>query len=322
MDIDKRVELITRNTAETVSVDELRKLLEEKKQPTIYHGFEPSGGVVHIGYLIATQKHIDFQEAGLKLRLLFADLHAWLNEKGTLEEIAKTADVYKKCFAAMGVDMKKAECVMGSSFQLNSDYFKDVMKMSLATRLQRAQRAMTVIGREEENPHVAQLLYPMMQAIDIHYLADIAFGDLAQRKIHMLAREAFPSFGWKPPIAIHHVDMVALTGADTKMSASKEATKICINEDSASIRQKIRNAFCPKEIENNPLLQIVEYIIFPRLGKVKVERERKFGGDATFEDYKTLEHAYVSGELHPADLKTATAESLIAILEPIKKRLK
>ena len=93
MEFEKRLELVKRNTAEIVTEQELAKLLEEKKQPIIYHGFEPSGELFHIGYIIGINKHIDFQKAGLKLKILLADFHAFLNEKGSLDDIKKNKKV-------------------------------------------------------------------------------------------------------------------------------------------------------------------------------------------------------------------------------------
>ena len=43
MDVDQRLALITRNTEEIVTEEELRALLTEKEEPTAYIGFEPSG---------------------------------------------------------------------------------------------------------------------------------------------------------------------------------------------------------------------------------------------------------------------------------------
>ena len=40
---DKRFELIKRNTQEIIGEIELTKLLKEKKEMVVYHGFEPSG---------------------------------------------------------------------------------------------------------------------------------------------------------------------------------------------------------------------------------------------------------------------------------------
>lgn len=322
MDITTRLNLIKRNTTEILTGEELRKLLLEKPKPVVYHGFEPSGsGIIHIGYVIGVNKLIDFQRAGLKVVTLFADLHAWLNEKGSLEKIEKTAKLYNLCFQALGLDTRKSRGVLGSSFQLEGEYVKDILKLSLRIRLARARRAMDVIGRGEENPHVAQLLYPLMQTVDIKHLgANIAFGDMAQRKIHMLAREELPNLGYTSPVCIHHVDMAGLRGE--KMSSSKPDSLISINEKPEDIKKKINNAFCPpREMgETNPVFSIARYIIFPKVKSFLVERPKKFGGDVEFFYVKELETAYKKG-LHPQDLKNAVSKHLSDILEPARKYL-
>lgn len=320
MNNQQRVDLITKNTIETVTTEDLLKLLDTKKHPVVYHGFEPTGNGLHIGCLIGINKHLDFQKAGLKLKLLLADLHAWLNEKGSLGRIEKIAELYKEGFRALGVNMMKAEVVYGSDFQLNYEYMLKVLQLATKVRLFRAQRSMTLVGREDKDPHVSQLIYPLMQVIDMKFLeADIAFGDMAQRKIHMLARENLPHLEYKAPVALHHDLMVGLTGS--KMSASVPASHIMIDEEPESIRKKILNSFCPaKNITDNPILQICKYIVFQRSKELKIEREKKFGGDIIFKDYSELEKAFAQS-LHPLDLKKAAAESLIKILEPVRKHM-
>jgi tyrosyl-tRNA synthetase len=319
LSIKEKIELIKRNTCEIVKEEELEELLKKKKQPVVYHGFEPSGQGLHIGTMIGINKHIDFQKAGFKLKLLCADLHAFLNKKGSLSKIAHIAELYKAGFEALGVDVKKAEFVMGSDFQLGHEYFLDILKLSLKVRALRAKRAMAVIAREEEDPHVANMLYPLMQTADMKHLkVDIAFGDMAQRKIHMLARENLPGMEYKAPIAIHHDDMVGLTGG--KMSSSVPNSLIMIDEEPESIKKKVNKAFCPeKKIEDNPILQICRYIVFHRKNKLDIKRPKKFGGNVVFKDYESLEKDFETGKLHPMDLKGAVADCLIEILDPVRK---
>ncbi len=319
MSVDEKLELIRRNVCEIVKEDELKKLIREGKKPVVYHGFEPSGDGLHIGTMIGVNKHIDFQKAGFKLKLLCADLHAFLNNKGSLAKINHIAELYIAGFEALGVDMKKAEVVMGSDFQLGHEYVLDVLRLSLKIRLLRAKRSMAVIAREEEDPHVAQVLYPLMQTADIKHLkADVAFGDMAQRKIHMLARENLLDMEYKAPIAIHHDDMVGLTGG--KMSSSIPNSRIMIDEVPDLIRKKINKAFCPEgQIKDNPILQICRFIIFQRRDKLEIKRNAKYGGDAVYSSYEQLEEDFGKKKLHPMDLKNAVAESLIEILEPVRK---
>lgn len=314
------MELVSRGVVEVLTQEELETLLKEKS-PVVYHGYEPSGTGIHVGYLIAVNKLIDFQKAGLKVVTLFADLHAWLNEKGSLERAARVAELYNASFEALGLDTRKSKYVLGSTFQLEEGYTKDLLKLSLKVRLKRARRAMDVIGRDEENPHVAQTLYPLMQALDMKALkVDIAFGDMAQRKIHVLAREELPALGYKSPVCIHHAVVSGLTGG--KMSSSIPESSIMVDESPASIKRKVVAAFCPaKKVDKNPVLELCEHAVLPRVGKLKVERPAKYGGDVEFTSYPELSKAFASGKLHPQDLKAAVSAALIDILEPARKHL-
>ena len=47
MDLEQRLELATRGTVEIIQRTELTKLLEEKKTPRAYWGFECSGKQAH-----------------------------------------------------------------------------------------------------------------------------------------------------------------------------------------------------------------------------------------------------------------------------------
>lgn len=319
MSVDEKLRIIKKNVCEIVKEDELKKLLKESKKPVVYHGFEPSGEGLHIGTMVGVNKHLDFQRVGFKLKLLCADLHAFLNKKGSLAKINHIAELYIAGFEALGVDMKKAEVVMGSDFQLGHEYFLDVLKLSLKTRLLRAKRSMDVIAREEEDPHIAQVLYPLMQAADIKHLkADVAFGDMAQRKIHMLARENMLDLEYKAPVVIHHDDIVGLTGG--KMSSSIPNSLIMIDEKPEIIRKKINKAFCPEGvIKDNPILQICKFIIFHRRDKLEIKRDKRYGGDICYDSYEKLESDFGKKKLHPQDSKNAVADCLIEILEPVRK---
>ena len=47
--------------------------------------------------------------------------------------------------------------------------------------------------------------------------------------------------------------------------------------------------------------------IFPKFDKIVVERDEKFGGDLEYESFEELVKDFVSGELHPLDLKKSVA---------------
>ncbi|MBS3115323.1 hypothetical protein J4482_01705 [Candidatus Woesearchaeota archaeon] len=78
MNTEERLNLIKRNTAEIITEEELKKLLESKKKPSIYWGTTPTGKP-HVGYFLPALKIADFLKAGFKVKILLADLHAALD---------------------------------------------------------------------------------------------------------------------------------------------------------------------------------------------------------------------------------------------------
>jgi tyrosyl-tRNA synthetase len=108
---------------------------------------------------------------------------------------------------------------------------------------------------------------------------------------------------------------------DFKMSKSKPDSMISIHDDPKSVKRKIGKAFCPeKHVEGNPILEICKYVIFPELdGKsFLIERSENFGGNLELKSYTDLEKKFADN-LHPLDLKNATASHVNKILEPIHR---
>ncbi|MBM3308852.1 MAG: tyrosine--tRNA ligase [Candidatus Altiarchaeales archaeon] len=311
-------DLVKRNLAEIVTEEELDELLKANKHAVTYCGYETSGPV-HIGTLVAVNKQIDFMKAGLKVKVLFADVHTRLNRKGSEEWIEDMIEYWRECFIGAGL---KAEFLIGSQFQFEKKYIKDVFELGLNSTLNRALRSMQEVARDVENAHVSQIIYPLMQAVDIKALkVDIAHGGMEQRKIHMLARETLPSIGFKAPVCVHNPLLCSLQGPQVKMSSSKPETMISLDETPDSIRKKVNGAYCPQEKEGNPILEISKLLLFPALNSIEVKRPEKFGGDVKYESFEKLEEDYLNKKLHPADLKKTVAESLVEMLEPVRSHL-
>ena len=315
-----RLELVIRNTEEVVTLEELQEMLDARERPRAYVGYETSGNI-HLGHMLTANKLLDMQRAGFDVVVLLADLHAYLNEKGSLEEVRRIADYNKECFIALGLDPERTEFVYGTEYQLRPEYVIKVLQMARNTTLNRARRSMDEVSRSAENPMVSQMIYPLMQAVDIADLKiDVAVGGMDQRKIHMLAREELPKLGFPAPVCIH---TPLIPGLDGKKMSSSKGNNIAVDEPAEEIEKKIMAAYCPAKVtENNPITEIFKYHIFPRVDSVTVRRPAKFGGDVAFENYRALEDSFVSGSLHPMDLKRACAEYMIEILAPVRERVK
>lgn len=304
---------VTRNTVEIVTEDDLRSLLN-KPTKKVYAGYEPSGEI-HLGHLVTVNKLVDMQAAGFEVVVLLADVHAFLNRKGTMEKVRELADYNRRCFEGLG--LKNVQYVLGSDLQLNRDYELLVLQLSQEITLNRATRSMDEVGRQMDHPTVSQMIYPIMQMADIAMLgADAAVGGIDQRKIHMLAREHLVNFGYAAPVCIH---TPILNGIDGKKMSSSQGNYISVADTEEEIKKKCQKAFCPPEIPENPILQIFQHHVFPRLPEITIKRPEKFGGDRTFSSYIDLETAYGKSEVHAMDLKKSCGESLAEILAPVRE---
>ncbi len=337
MDIEKRIELLTRDPIEEViTKEDLRKLLETKYRPWAYDGFEPSGLLHLASGVMRAMKVQDILDAKVGFILWIADWFGWINNKmgGDLEKIKMAGEYMIEGWKACGVDTRKIKVLWTSKAVKDDNYWKGVIEVAKRTTTARATRAGTIMGRrEDEMQHVAQQLYPCMQAFDPFYFnADILQLGMDQRKVMVLSREIAPKLGREPPVVMAHHLMVGLEGAGTKMDAaagefegkmskSKPKGTIYIHDTREEINEKINSAFCPeKVVEGNPLLEIWRYIILRKFPKgSKIERPSKFGGNLEINSYSELEKIYKEGKLHPMDLKKGTTEALDDILKPVRK---
>lgn len=330
MDVEQRMALVTRNAEELITEDELRVLLSGNAAPTAYIGFEPSG-LVHLGWVLVTSKIKDLADAGFKTTVFWADWHAYINDKlgGDLENIRTCAAYMEDCFKALGVPEDKVEFKYASQILSDIQYWEMVIKVAKVTSLSRVKRAMTIMGRSEDEAEVdsSKMLYPLLQATDIFCMdVDLAYAGMDQRRAHMLARDAAEKLGWKKPIALHTPLLPGLKGGDRmnpasfKMSKSDPNSSINIHDTVETIAPKMKKAFCPPEREKedeNPVLMLCRYIIFPRLGRMDISRPEKYGGDVSYNSYEELTEAYFSGALGAPDLKSGTVDGLGKVLEPV-----
>lgn len=315
MNTEEKIKLIKEGTVEVIEEEELEEKLN-KKNPIAYTGYEPSGKI-HLGHAITIMKLKQLQSMGFKIKILLADLHAYLNGKGSLEEISKTAEYNKKCFKALGLS-EDTEFILGSEFKTQEEYINIVYKLATFTTLKRARRSMDMVSRDDDNPKVASTIYPLMQTADMVALnTDIALGGLEQRKIQMLAREELPKLGFEAPVCIHTPLLHGLDG-DAKMSSSK-GNFIAVDDSEKDIKNKINKSYCPKgEVKDNPMIEIAEHFVYPYQEKLLIERPEKFGGNLELSKEELIK-IYSEGNLHPMDLKNGISNYMIEFLRPVRE---
>ena len=334
MDITEKINLISRPPIEeVVTEEELLELLKTNSNPKHYIGIEISG-FLHLGSLISTGFKInDFIQAGVNCTVFLADWHTLLNDKlgGSFENIRKVSKYYEDAFKLV---CRGVNIVLGTDlYDSKKEYWSEMVQIAKHMSLARTMRTLTIMGRSENDEKIdlAKLIYPAMQAADIHSLdLDIVHAGMDQRKIHMLVKDVFPKMKWKVPVAVHHKLLPGLTkpaevkpdGEVAKMSKSDPNAGVFIHNSDDEIRTKIKKGFCEEgSIENNPVLEIAKNVIFHEFDTVSIERPEKFGGNVSYDNFASMESDFAQKKLHPSDLKQAVGESLVKIISPIREKL-
>jgi tyrosyl-tRNA synthetase len=354
VDAEAAFRLIREAAVEAVTDDELKALCAKAaagQKPKAYIGFEPSG-TAHIGWMVCTDMVRRLTQAGFEVTIFLADWHAQINDKlgGDLAAIQRCGRYMEEAFEALGVSRSSVRYLYASEFAKDPTYWALVLKVQKNTTLARVRRAMTIMGRGEDegDGDMSKFMYPAMQVADIFHMGlDLAYGGLDQRHAHMLARDVAAKIGRKPPVALHtplvpslkagqgRMDATAdgasakpagdgkldLTPAllALKMSKSDPDSGIFIHDSPEEVARKLKGAHCPaKETEGNPVLDLLRLVVWPRTSTLTVKRPEKFGGDKTYTDLAALLADFSSGALHPMDLKAAVGASLSGLLQPVR----
>ncbi len=329
MNPEEKFELITKDLQEVVGEDKLKEILKQRDLK-LYIGTAPTGKP-HLGYFVWVSKLGDFLKANCEVTMLFANLHAYLdNMKSSWELLKFRTDYYefiiKEMLKLADVPLDKLKFVIGKDFQTKPEYTLDMYKMSAFASTRDTQRAGADVVKQTETPKMSGLLYPILQALDEQYLGvDAQFGGVDQRKIFMFAREFLPKIGYEKRIHLMS-PLVPGLGESGKMSASEPNSKIDFDDSDKIIRKKINKAFSVDgQVEGNGLLAILKYVVFVKLDYEKrefvIDRPEQYGGKISFKTYEEVEKDFASKKLASVDLKQGLAEEVIKIITPLRTKI-
>lgn len=338
MDVETKISVMKSFSAEIITQDELKQLFETNDHPLAYDGFEPSGlAPIHFGLLRAKtiKKMLGI---GVKFNLYVADYFAFINKKmgGDLEEIRTVGKYFVEVWKAAGIDTNKINIIWAKDLMDDFSYWDRFMKVGKAFSLDRAKRAITIMGRAEGDAlDTSQIFYPPMQVTDIFQMdVDICQLGIDQRKANILAREVAQKYKWKVPVVVSHPYLLGLKGAPQglnekdeaelmayKMSKSDPKSAIYVHDTCEEIKAKVNSAYCPEKIiEGNPMFSYLEMIILDDKSKpITIDRPQKFGGPIESKDYNELVKLYESGKIHPTDLKAHVATELDKLIKPVRE---
>lgn len=142
----------------------------------------------------------NFLQAGCEVKILVADIHAFLdNMKAPLDLVKHRAQYYefliKSILRAINVPLEKLIFVHGSSYQLTAEYTMDIFRMSSVVTEHDAKKAGAEVVKQVASPLLSGLIYPLMQALDEQYLGvDVQYVFFICTLLVLLASPGSPSF--------------------------------------------------------------------------------------------------------------------------------
>ncbi|KAF7328992.1 Tyrosine--tRNA ligase [Mycena venus] len=289
------------------------------------------------------------------MTIYLGDVHAFLdNMKAPLELVEYRTKYYqfilRTVFKSLGIPTHKMKFALGSEHQLTKEYSMDNYRLCATVTEHDAKKAGAEVVKQVESPLLSGLIYPGMQALDEEYLGvDFQFGGVDQRKIFTFAELYLPRLGYKKRAHLMNAMVPGLAGG--KMSSSDPNSKIDFLDAPEVVRKKIKAAFCEEgKVIENGLLAFLEAVLIPisqlRIENIKmggsilepggdlkpfasddapegtvfsIERDERFGGSMHYSSYEALRDDFAEKKLHPKDLKTAVADAINRLLDPIRK---
>ncbi|KAH9840674.1 tyrosyl-tRNA synthetase [Rhodofomes roseus] len=356
---EQKYDLITRRLQEVLGGDTIRAILAEGRAPKCYWGSAPTGRPHIGYFVPLTKIADFLRAGVAVTILLADVHAFLDNLKAPLELVAHRTKYYKhilkSVFTSLGIPTNKLRFVEGSSYQLTREYNMDNYRLCAIVTEHDAKKAGAEVVKQVESPLLSGLLYPGMQALDEQYLGcDFQFGGVDQRKIFTFAELYLPRLGYAKRAHLMNPMVPGLGGG--KMSSSDPDSKIDFLEAPAEVRRKIKRAFCEEgNVQENGVLSFVEAVLIP-ISQLRIERlhgetgadadegasavgtqtpfalegapegtvfsisrPEKYGGSLHYQAFADLKRDFADKKIHPGDLKTAVADAIVQLLEPIRK---
>uniref|UniRef100_A0A0K0EJZ5 Tyrosine--tRNA ligase n=1 Tax=Strongyloides stercoralis TaxID=6248 RepID=A0A0K0EJZ5_STRER len=317
---NQRFNLITRNLQEVLGSDKIKTQIGNGKNLHLYWGTATTGKP-HVGYMVPIRKVADFLQAGVRVTILFADLHAFLdNLKSTFEVLEYRTKYYeiiiRSLMKALDVPVENLTFVRGSSYQLTEAYTIDVLKLCGQVSQRDALRAGAEVIKQVDSPLLSGLLYPLLQALDEPYLkVDGQFGGVDQRKIFILAEEQLPKIKLGKRWHLMNPMIPGLQGS--KMSASVVDSKIDLFDSPENVTKKIDSAICPKNSDENGILALYKNVILPIIQPKSIVLD-----GVTIDNYETLENGFNEGTISEKGIKDFFKSFINELLSDIQRHAK
>ena len=227
---------------------EIVNLINQNKDFAVVTGMMPSGQM-HIGHKMVVDQIKWYQDMGAMLSLPIADLEAYAARDMSFEKGREIAiNEYLTNWIALGLDLEKDN--VNVYLQSQNNLLKNLaFKASIKTNFSQ----LKAIYGFENSTNIAHVQAPLFQVADILLPQIEEFGgpkkvvvpvgidqDPHIRLTRDIAHKLNEEEGFISPASTYHRFLTGLTG--DKMSSSKPATAIYLNDDTKTAVKKVKSA--------------------------------------------------------------------------------
>lgn len=300
--IDEQLSILSRGTAEIISIEELRSALEraqkENRPLRVKLGTDPSAPDIHLGHTVVYRKLKQFQDLGHEVYFLVGDFTGRIGDPTgksttrkplTREEVEANAKTFAQQVYKI-LDPDKTKIVFNSTW-LSPLTFEDVIKLASKYTVARMLERDDFAKRYQENKPISihEFFYPLMQGYDsVALRADVELGGTDQKFNLLVGRELQREFGQTPQIALM---MPLLVGTDGVQKMSKSlGNYIGIDEKPEEMYGKVMSI--PDELMLNYYELVTEVPI---------------------DEIKSIFAGLEAGKLHPRDVKRRLAREIVGL---------
>lgn len=302
MDINEKMKIIRKGTAEIISepelVEKLKKSEKEGRPLIIKLGLDPTAPDIHLGHTVVLRKLKHFQDLGHQIVIIIGDFTGMIGDPTgksetrkqlTMEQVRENAETYRKQIFKI-LDRDKTIIRFNSEW-LEPLTFEDVIRLAskytVARMLEREDFKNRFTGNLPISIH--EFFYPLMQGYDsIALKADVELGGTDQKFNILMGRTLQKEYGQQEQIALF---MPILEGTDGEKKMSKSlGNYIGINESPDEIYGKTMSI---------PDTLIIRYF--------------ELATDVHPDEIDKMKQQMDSGEVNPRDLKMRLARELVAL---------
>ena len=301
--------------------NEVNDLINQDKEFAVVSGMMPSGQM-HIGHKMVVDQLKWYQDKGAMLSLPIADLEAYAARDMSFEKGREIAvEEYLTNWIALGLDLEKDNVnvyLQSQNKELQDLAFKAANKTNFSQ--------LKAIYGFTPSTSIAHVQAPLMQVADILLPQIEEFGgpkkvvvpvgidqDPHIRLTRDIAHRLNDELGFLSPASTYHRFLTGLTG--DKMSSSKPATAIYLNDDTKDAVKKVKSAKTG--------------------GRESLKEQQELGGEVDKcviyellvyhfidddEELEKIRQECLDGTLRCGDCKMRTAELLEEFFDDLKEK--